>query len=84
MLGCDSVFEFDGLAYGKPYTAEVARERISQMSGNAGVLHTGHWLVDTRDPDDGGSGATVGAVASAERAVRGHDAGGDRGLCRYR
>ena len=72
VLGCDSVFEFDGEAHGKPYTAGIARERMLRMSGNSGVLHTGHWLVDCRDttPDDGttapGSGATLGAVASAE------------------
>ena len=72
VLGCDSVFEFAGEAHGKPYTAGVARERILRMSGNTGVLHTGHWLVDCRDttPDDDttapGSGATLGAVASAE------------------
>ena len=29
VLGCDSVFEFDGEAHGKPYTADVARERCS-------------------------------------------------------
>jgi septum formation protein len=74
VLGCDSVFEFDGEAHGKPYTADIARERMLRMSGNAGVLHTGHWLVDCRDTDgddDGGepgSGATLGAVASAEVA----------------
>ena len=71
VLGCDSVFEFDGEAHGKPYTADVARERMLRMSGSAGVLHTGHWLVDCRDTDDDGpggpgSGATLGAVASAE------------------
>ncbi|QDG64223.1 nucleoside triphosphate pyrophosphatase [Pseudarthrobacter sp. NIBRBAC000502771] len=70
VLGCDSVFEFDGEAHGKPYTADVARERMLRMSGSAGVLHTGHWLVDCRDTDDAGggrgSGATLGAVASAE------------------
>jgi septum formation protein len=74
VLGCDSVFEFSGEAHGKPYTAGVARERMLRMSGNSGVLHTGHWLVDCRDTtpeDDGGaaapgSGATLGAVASAE------------------
>ncbi|MGG5172040.1 Maf family protein [Pseudarthrobacter sp. J1738] len=49
VLGCDSVFEFEGEAHGKPYTAEVAIERISRMSGKSGVLHTGHWLVDCRD-----------------------------------
>jgi septum formation protein len=81
VLGCDSVFEFGGEAHGKPYTAGVARERMLRMSGNSGVLHTGHWLVDCRataaDGDAAaaetsgageapGSGATLGAVASAE------------------
>jgi septum formation protein len=28
------------------------------------VLHTAHWLIDDRDGDDGGTGATMGAVAS--------------------
>jgi septum formation protein len=67
VLGCDSVFELDGEPHGKPYEAQVARERIRRMSGRHGVLHTGHWLVDCRGTGagDGGSGATVGAVASA-------------------
>ena len=34
------------------------------MRGREGVLHTGHWLVDTRDARHGGTGATIGAVAS--------------------
>ncbi|MFJ5694323.1 Maf family protein [Arthrobacter sp. NPDC093125] len=71
VIGCDSVFEFDGEAHGKPYTPELAKERMLRMSGSMGVLHTGHWLVDCRDTDgsdDGehGSGATVGSVSSAE------------------
>ena len=73
VIGCDSVFEFDGESHGKPYTADVARERMLRMSGSQGVLHTGHWLVDCRDTavdtDEEaaeGTGATVGAVSSAE------------------
>ena len=71
VIGCDSVFEFDGEAHGKPYTPELAKERMLRMSGSMGVLHTGHWLVDCRDTDgsddgDPGSGATVGSVSSAE------------------
>ena len=67
VLGCDSVFEFDGASYGKPHTAEVAIERWKAMRGRTGVLHTGHWLVDNRntEEDDGGTGATLGTVASA-------------------
>lgn len=48
VLGCDSVFELDGQAYGKPGTAEQALERVTAMSGRSGLLHTGHWLIDTR------------------------------------
>ena len=66
VIGCDSVFEFDGEAHGKPWEADVARARIRRMSGSSGVLHTGHWFVDCRDTDDDGSGATLGAVSSAE------------------
>ncbi|HSN38486.1 MAG TPA: nucleoside triphosphate pyrophosphatase [Arthrobacter sp.] len=72
VIGCDSVFEFDGEAHGKPYTAEVAKERMLRMSGSKGVLHTGHWLVDCRDTEETdesgavGSGATLGHVTSAE------------------
>lgn len=74
VIGCDSVFEFDGESHGKPYTVAVAKERMLRMSGSKGVLHTGHWLVDCRetaaDLDDDetadGTGATVGAVSSAE------------------
>ena len=47
MLGCDSVLEIDGVAYGKPGTPEVARERLRTMRGRSGVLHTGHCLFDT-------------------------------------
>ncbi|WP_112246571.1 Maf family nucleotide pyrophosphatase [Kribbella monticola] len=47
VLGCDSVLEIDGVAYGKPGTAEVARERLRAMRGRSGILHTGHCLFDT-------------------------------------
>lgn len=46
VLGCDSVFELDGIGYGKPYEVEVAVQRWQAMRGNTGILHTGHWLVD--------------------------------------
>ncbi|GAA1556622.1 hypothetical protein GCM10009789_07440 [Kribbella sancticallisti] len=47
VLGCDSVLEIDGEAYGKPGTPEIARERLRLMSGRSGILHTGHCLFDT-------------------------------------
>ena len=47
IIGCDSTFDVDGVAFGKPGTAEIARERAQKMSGRSGVLHTGHCIIDT-------------------------------------
>jgi septum formation protein len=47
VLGCDSVLEIDGVAYGKPGSPDSARERWRMMRGRTGVLHTGHCLFDT-------------------------------------
>lgn len=58
VLGGDSVLELEGRTYGKPADADEARVRWREMSGQVGILHTGHWLVDRRD--DG----SVGAVGS--------------------
>lgn len=46
VLGCDSMFELDGDVVGKPPSAQSARERWRRMRGRAGVLHTGHCLID--------------------------------------
>lgn len=64
VLGCDSVLELDGELHGKPVDAAQATARWQRMRGRSGVLHTGHWLIDDRDDSDGGTGATMGAVAS--------------------
>ena len=42
ILGCDSIFEFNGKAYGKPLNNQEAYERWLLMSSNSGYLHTGH------------------------------------------
>ena len=64
VLGCDSVLELDGEAHGRPADAAEAVSRWRRMRGRSGVLHTGHWLVDLRDEEDGGTGATLGATGS--------------------
>jgi len=45
ILGCDSIFEFKGEAYGKPSDKEEAFIRWKKMSGEFGFLHTGHTLL---------------------------------------
>ena len=64
VLGCDSVLELDGEVHGKPTDAAEAVARWRRMRGSTGTLHTGHWLVDRRDEEDGGTGGLVGATAS--------------------
>lgn len=66
VIGCDSVFAFNGEVHGKPLTAERATQRISAMRGRTGHLHTGHWLIDTRPLDQGGTGYAGGLEAGAD------------------
>ena len=47
IIGCDSTFEFEGEALGKPGEPAIAKERASRVRGNSGYLHTGHCVIDT-------------------------------------
>ena len=62
VFGGDSAFVLDDVIYGKPHTAEVARERWLRQRGRTGLLYSGHWLVDHRG---GAARAAVGAVSVA-------------------
>ncbi|HYN29536.1 MAG TPA: Maf family protein [Dermatophilaceae bacterium] len=64
VLGCDSVLELAGERHRKPRTRTQAVRRWKRMRGQTGVLHTGHWLVDDRGADEGGTAGAVGATAS--------------------
>lgn len=46
VLGCDSLLWFDGTVRGKPGTAALATAHWREMRGRAGVLLTGHHLID--------------------------------------
>ncbi len=82
VLGCDSMLEFDGEIVGKPGDVVTAVTRWRAMRGHSGVLHTGHWLIDTRDGRAGkssegvsragvpGAGATsVGALGATASTI---------------
>ncbi|WP_433354056.1 Maf family protein [Microtetraspora malaysiensis] len=46
VIGCDSVLELDGVAYGKPSSPEEAVSRWRSMRGRTGHLLTGHCVID--------------------------------------
>lgn len=62
ILGGDSIFEFDGVLYGKPHLADVARTRWLAMRGRSGLLHSGHWVIDHR------GGRVAGATGGVSTA----------------
>ena len=45
LLGCDSLFEFEGEIFEKPINQEQLISRWQRMSGKSGLLHTGHYLM---------------------------------------
>lgn len=47
IIGCDSLLEFEGEVLGKPADEAEAVDRWQRMRGRAGVLHTGHCVIDT-------------------------------------
>ena len=62
VLGCDSLLDVDGLAYGKPASAASATALLRTLAGRQAVLYTGHRLIDGR------SGRQASGVAAT--AVR--------------
>ena len=60
VLGCDSIFEVDGVRLGKPPSAEEALRRWQRMRCRSGTLHTGHWLIDSSTGTS--AGETVSTV----------------------
>ncbi|WP_049562459.1 Maf family protein [Nonomuraea sp. SBT364] len=46
VIGCDSILELDGRAYGKPASAQEVVERWRLMRGRTGRLVTGHCVID--------------------------------------
>lgn len=60
VLGGDSAFVLDDVIYGKPHTAERARERWHAQRGRTGELFSGHWLINaTNAHEPHGVGATT-------------------------
>lgn len=62
VVGCDSILDLDGVAQGKPSSAQEAVRRWRQMRGRSAVLRTGHWVIDLRTSTD--PPPSIGATSS--------------------
>jgi len=71
VVGCDSVLELDGRAWGKPVDAADAVARWQAMRGRSGVLHTGHHVLHVR------SGASEARAGLGSTTVRFADVSDD-------
>ena len=60
VVGCDSMLEFDGRPHGKPGSSAQARSWLTAMRGRAGVLWTGHCVID--ETTGGRADAVVGTT----------------------
>lgn len=79
VIGCDSMFEFDGAVVGKPHSPEVARERLRAMAGHSGILHTGHCLIHraSRKAISAVSHATVHIAPMSDAEIDAYIASGE-------
>lgn len=66
VIGCDSMLEFQGRAYGKPGNAETAIARWQLMRGKSGVLHTGHHVIRISSAETAAGGQQTVEYAAAE------------------
>jgi len=47
LIAADTMLDIDGVSYGKPHDASIARQRLHAMSGASGTLYTGHYVAVT-------------------------------------
>lgn len=72
VLGCDSMLDFESVAYGKPDSAADAADLLRRLSGQHGTLLTGHCLIQPGGRQVTGVGRTVvrfGTPTEAELAA---------------
>jgi septum formation protein len=73
VLGCDSMLDLDGQAYGKPASARDAADMWRRLSGRQATLYTGHCLIDAgrgrRVRDVAGTVVRFGTPGDAEIAA---------------
>ncbi|HXR70544.1 Maf family protein [Actinocrinis sp.] len=79
VIGCDSVLDLDGGAFGKPTDVEDAIGRWKAMRGRQGILVTGHCLIDTRPLEEAGAVPDGDAEPAADDQSDSIDGGSNSG-----
>jgi septum formation protein len=79
VIGCDSMLDLDGRAYGKPVSAADAAARWREMSGRSGTLLTGHCVIEvaTGRRMDAVGATTVRFGSPAEEEIAAYVATGE-------
>lgn len=78
VLGCDSVLDVDGRAFGKPLTAEVATQRWRMQRGRTCRLITGHWMIEVGGSEvDRTVSTEVTFVAATDAEIAAYVASGE-------
>jgi septum formation protein len=80
VVGCDSMLDVGGVAYGKPASAAEAKKRwLRDMAGSSAVLRTGHWIVRPGTQEELGEVAstTVWHATPTEREIDAYIATGE-------
>ena len=79
ILAGDSLLELDGVALGKPLSPSDAIARWQKMRGHAGVLHTGHCVIDAATGREASAtdSATVRFGHPSDREIEAYVASGE-------
>ena len=79
VIGCDSLLDLDGRALGKPASAAEAATRWREMAGRAGILVTGHCVIDaaTGRQASGVAATTVRFGRPSEQEIAAYVASGE-------
>jgi len=82
LIAADTMLDMGGVPYGKPHSAEVARQRLHEMSGSSGTLYTGHHVAVSLGDDgwrwvDGTAATTVRFATMTDDEIEAYLATGE-------
>lgn len=77
VLGCDSMLDLGGQAFGKPATPREAADAWHRFAGREGTLLTGHWLIAGSRHASGVGATTIRFGTPTDAEIAAYAATGD-------